>query len=103
MYILFSFLEIEVKLSRNLMVRGLVLLAAISLTASAWGHASARRSSPEDGAVLTESPTEISIQFNGPAKLISLSITNAESETTKVDVSKATSVDGLATVAILPL
>ncbi len=73
------------------------------LSSLAWSHATARISTPENGAVLSESPTEISIQFNGPAKLVSLTITGADGNPINIDISQATSVDGLVSVAIASL
>ena len=79
------------------------LLLVLALNSAAMAHVKAKETSPESGAVLTESPTELSIQFTGPAKLISLELTGSNSEVVKIDVSEATSVDGLVNVQIPPL
>jgi len=50
--------------------------------------------------VLAEATTVIAIQVSGPAELISLGLTGSNSELVKIDVSEATSVDGLVTVQI---
>ncbi len=78
----------------------IIILATLLLSTTAWAHATASHSVPEDGAVLSEPPTEVTIQFSGPAKLISLTITDHDGEATEIDVSNASSVDGLATVSI---
>lgn len=80
-----------------------VALLSPVLSSLAWSHATARVSTPENGAVLSESPTEISIQFNGPAKLVSLTITGADGNPVNIDIAEATSVDGLVSVAITSL
>ncbi len=59
-----------------------------------------KNSNPADGAELSESPNELSIQFNGPAKLISVKLTGSDGESLDVDVSGAKSVDGLVSVEI---
>ena len=76
------------------------LLMNLALNPLAMAHVNANETNPESGAELTESPTEISIQFTGPAKLISLELTGSNAESVKIDVSEATSVDGLVTVQI---
>ncbi len=79
------------------------LLLILALIPLAMAHVKAKETNPEGGAVLTESPTELSIQFTGPAKLISLELTGSNSEVVKIDISEATSVDGLVNVQIPPL
>ncbi len=84
----------------NLFASFFVTLLAMSI---AWGHATMRESSPEDGAVLSEAPTELIIRFRGRAKLISLTVTGSDNEPVSIDISDATSVDDAATVKIPPL
>ena len=79
------------------------LLLILVLIPLAMAHVKAKETNPESGAVLTEAPTVISIQFTGPAKLVSLELTGSNVELVKIDVSEATSVDGLVTVQIPPL
>ena len=79
------------------------LLMNSALNPLAMAHVKAKETNPESGAVLTEAPTVISIQFTGPAKLISLELAGSKSELVKIDVAEATSVDGLVTVQIPPL
>jgi methionine-rich copper-binding protein CopC len=90
------------KLSRTGVASGAAIFAVL-LASHAWAHASARTSTPEDGAVLSESPTEVVINFGGPAKLLSLTISAADGDPLSIDISNATSVDGRVSVAILPL
>ncbi len=80
-----------------------IFLMTSALIPLAMAHVKAKETNPESGAVLTETPTVVSIQFTGPAKLISLELTGSNSELVKIDVSEATSVDGLVTVQIPPL
>lgn len=75
-------------------------LVGLALVSQATAHVTARQSFPEDGAVLTESPTELSIQFSDLAKLVSLELAGSNGEATKIDVSEAKSVDGLVSVQI---
>jgi methionine-rich copper-binding protein CopC len=89
-----------VKINKLIMSKIVVVLTTLLLSSTAWAHASANRSSPEDGEVLTESPAELSIQFDGPAKLISLMLMGSDKEQIKIDISEASSVDGLATVSM---
>ena len=79
------------------------ILLTLLLATQAWSHAIARESIPENGAVLSESPTELVLQFGGPAKLVSLTISADENEPVNVDISNATSVDGRVSVDIEPL
>ena len=76
-----------------------ILVAAV-LSSQAMGHAAAKKSNPADGAELTESPIEITVQFNGPAKLITMKVAGADGEALEIDVSNAKSVDGLVSVKI---
>ena len=80
-----------------------ILFATLLATSIAWGHATMRESSPENGAVLSEAPTELIIRFRGRAKLISLTVTGSDNEPVNIDMSNATSVDDAATVKIPPL
>jgi methionine-rich copper-binding protein CopC len=77
-------------------------LIALLLTSLAWGHATARNSTPKNGAILDESPTQITIQFGSAAKLVSLVVVADDGERIDVDVSSATSVDGNVSVAVEP-
>jgi hypothetical protein len=87
----------------NTVVASSAALFAILLASIAWGHATAQTSNPENGAVLTQSPTELVIQFGGAAKLVSLTISTPGNEPVNVDISSATSVDGRVSVEIEPL
>ena len=83
-------------------VLGSILIAAV-LSSQAMAHAAAKKSNPADGAELSESPRELSIQFNGPAKLISVQLKGSDGDSLEIDVSEAKSVDGLVSVEIPPL
>ena len=78
----------------------LFTLVGLALISQAMAHVTPRKSIPEDGAVLTESPTQLSIQFSDLAKFISLELEGSDGEVTKIDVSEAKSVDGLVSVQI---
>ena len=78
----------------------LITLVGLALVTQALAHVSASKSIPEDGAVLSESPTEVSIQFSDLAKLTSLELSGSNDEVTKIDISEAKSVDGLVSVQI---
>jgi methionine-rich copper-binding protein CopC len=90
------------KLNRVLTASGTALLALL-LTSLAWGHATARNSTPKNGAILSEPPTQIVIQFGNAAKLVSLVVASDDGSRVEVDVSNATSVDGVVGVAVEPL
>jgi copper transport protein len=81
----------------------LLLVVGLALISQAAAHVTPRKSIPEDGAVLSESPALVSIQFSDLAKFISLELAGSNGEVTKVDVSTAKSVDGLVSVQIPPL
>ncbi len=81
-------------------------LAVMSLMLSAslsWGHASAKKTIPENDAVLSESPTELAVDFGAPAKLLSLTVAAESMDPIKIDISNATAVDGWVNVDIEPL
>lgn len=78
-------------------------IVTLLLSSLAWGHAAAQISSPANGAELTQSPKELSIQFNGAAKLVSLTIVDSVGNADKLDISEAKAVDGLISVQISPL
>lgn len=80
-----------------------ILFTTLLAASVAWGHATMRESSPVDGAVLNEAPTELIIRFRGRAKLISLTVTGSDNEPVNIDMSNATSVDDAANVKIPPL
>ena len=80
-----------------------VAFFALLLASTAWGHATAQTSNPENGAVLNQSPSELVIQFGAAAKLVSLTISTPGNEPVNVDISSATSVDGRVSVEIEPL
>lgn len=90
------------KQNRVLVAAGTALLALL-LASLAWGHATARNSTPKNGAILSEPPTQIAIQFGNAAKLASLVLVADDGARVEVDVSNATSVDGLVSVAVEPL
>ena len=73
-------------------------IVTLLLSSLAWGHAAAQISSPANGAELTQSPKELSIQFNGAAKLVSLTIVDSVGNADKLDISEAKAVDGLISV-----
>ncbi len=77
-----------------------VVCSALLVCGQAWGHASANRTSPNNGDVLSQPPKEISIQFNEPARLLSLSIQGADEAPIAVNISAAKSIDGLTSIAI---
>ncbi len=79
------------------------LLVGLTLISEAVAHVAAEKSNPEDGSVLTESPSELSIQYSDLAKLISLQLSGSNGGVTKVDISAAKSVDGLVSVQLPPL
>ncbi len=77
---------------------------SLMLSASlAWGHASAKKTIPENDAVLSESPTELAVDFGAPAKLLSLTVAAESMDPIKIDISNATAVDGWVNVGIEPL
>jgi copper transport protein len=78
----------------------LFTLVGLVLISQSMAHVTPRKSIPEDGAVLTESPTQLSIQFSDLAKFISLELAGSDGEVTKIDISEAKSVDGLVSVQI---
>jgi methionine-rich copper-binding protein CopC len=90
------------KLNKVLVASSTALIMVL-LTSLAWGHATARNSTPKNGATLNESPTQIAIQFGNAAKLVSLVVVADDGERLDVDVSNATSVDGKVSVAVDPL
>ena len=90
------------KPNKVLVASGTALIALL-LASLAWGHAIARNSTPKNGAILNEPPTQIVIQFGNAAKLVSLVVVAEDGARLEVEVSNATSVDGLVSVAVEPL
>jgi len=60
------------------------LFVVLSATA-AYAHMHLTGSTPEDGAVLAESPSEIVLRFSEPARVTALTLSSEEGETPLID------------------
>jgi methionine-rich copper-binding protein CopC len=63
------------KILRMLFVTIIILFSSV-----AWAHTGLRSSVPEDGAIINESPVELSISFRQNVRLVEVTLINAQGD-----------------------